>query len=68
MIRHRSADTPAAEGDGTAGPRATRLPIRRVTAIMLLAAAVLDLTRCGLVAATVRQAWEAAMPMLVGEV
>ena len=56
MIRHRSAGTPAAEAGGTVGPRPTRLPIRRVTAIMLLAAAVLDLTRCGLVMGTVTQA------------
>ena len=66
MIRHQSADTPAAEGDGTTGPRATRLPIRRVTAIMLLAAAVLDLTRCGLVAGTVKQAGAAAGLVSVG--
>jgi len=66
MIRHRSADTPAAEGDGTAGPRATSLPIRRVTAIMLLAAAVLDLTRCGLVVGTVTQAGAAAGLVSVG--
>jgi hypothetical protein len=60
MIRHRPEDTPAADADGTAGPRATRLPIRRITAIMLLAAAVLDLTRCGLVMGTVTQAGAAA--------
>ena len=66
LLQHRSADTPAAEGDGTAGPRATRLPIRRVTAIMLLAAAVLDLTRCGLVVGTVTQAGAAAGLVSVG--
>ena len=60
MIRHRSEDTPATEAEGTAGPGAARLPIRRVTAIMLLAAAVLDLTRCGLVVGTVTQAGAAA--------
>ncbi len=60
MIRDRSEDTPAAEAGGTAGPGATRLPIRRITAIMLLAAAVLDLTRCGLVVGTVTQAGVAA--------
>jgi hypothetical protein len=37
-----------------------------VTAIMLLAAAALDLTRCGLVATAVRQAGEAAMPVSAG--
>jgi hypothetical protein len=60
MIRYRSEDTPVVEADGTAGPGATRLPIRRITAIMLLAAAVLDLTRCGLVVGTVTQAGAAA--------
>jgi len=49
--RHRSGHMPAVAG-GAAGPAATRWPIRRVTAVMLLAAAALDLTRCGLVAAT----------------
>jgi hypothetical protein len=60
------ADAPAAAADSAAGPIATRLPARRVTAMLLLAAAALDLTRCGLVAATVRQAEEAAMPVSVG--
>ena len=48
MILHRSGGVPAAAGEAT-GPAATRLPLRRVTAMMLLAAAALDLTRCGLV-------------------
>jgi len=56
MIRHWPEETPAADTAGTAEPRATRLPIRRITAIMLLAAAILDLTRCGLVMGTVTQA------------
>jgi ATP-dependent Zn protease len=55
-----------AAGDGAAAPIASRLPCRRVTAVMLVAAAALDLTRCGLVAATVRQVWEVAMPMSAG--
>ena len=55
MILHRSGEVPAA-ADGSAGPAAARLPIRRVTAMMLLAAAVLDLTRCGLVVGTVTRA------------
>ncbi len=50
------ADATAAAAGGAAGPFAARLPARRVTAMLLLAAAALDLTRCGLVAATVRQA------------
>ena len=60
MICHRSEDTPAVAADGTAGPAAARAPIRRVTAIMLLAAVGLDLTRCGLVVGTVTQAGVAA--------
>ena len=56
----------AAAADGAAGPVANRLPARRVSAVLLLAAAAMDLTRCGLVAATARQAWEAAMPMSAG--
>ena len=55
-----------AADDGAAAPIASRLPCRRVTAVMLVAAAALDLTRCGLVAATVRQVWEVAMPMSAG--
>jgi hypothetical protein len=58
-------EAPAVVADGAA-PVANRLPSRHVTAVLLLAAAALDLTRCGLVAATVRQPWEAAMPMSVG--
>ncbi len=59
MILHRSGSLPTA-ARGTAGPTATRLPIRRVTATMLLAAAVLDLTRCGLVVGTITQGGIAA--------
>ena len=59
MILHRSGSLPVA-ARGTARPIATRLPIRRVTAMMLLAAAVLDLTRCGLVVGTVTQGGIAA--------
>ena len=59
-------DAPAAAADGAARPVANTLPARRVTAVLLLTAAVMDLTRCGLVAATVRQAGEAALPMSAG--
>jgi hypothetical protein len=41
-------------------------PRRRVIALMLLAAAALDLTRCGLVLVTVRQAGSAAGLMSAG--
>jgi hypothetical protein len=65
MILHRSDGVPAA-GDEAAGPAATRFPIRRVTAMMLLAAAALDLTRCGLVMGTVTQAGAAAAVVSAG--
>ena len=65
MTCHRSGDTPAAAAD-TAGPTATRLPIRRITALMLLAAALLDLNRCGLVMGTVTQAGTAAALVSAG--
>jgi hypothetical protein len=59
-------DAAAVAADGAAGPIANRLPARRVTAVLLLAAAALDLARCGLAAAAFRQAGEAAMPMSAG--
>jgi hypothetical protein len=59
-------DAPAVAGEGAAGPIAHRLPTRRVTAVLLLAAAAMDVTRCGLVAATVRQPGETAMRVAVG--
>jgi hypothetical protein len=65
MILHRSDGVPAA-ADELAGPAATRLPIRRVTAMMLLAAAALDLTRCGLVVGSVSQAGTAAALVSAG--
>jgi hypothetical protein len=65
MILHRSVDRPAA-ADGVARPAATRLPIRPVTGMLLLAAAVLDLTRCGLVAGTVPQVGTAAAMVSAG--
>jgi hypothetical protein len=65
MILHRSKDVPAVAG-GAAGPAATRLPVRPLTALMLLAAAALDLTRCGIVAGTMTQAGAAAALMSFG--
>jgi hypothetical protein len=59
-------DAPAAAADGAAGPIANGLPARRVTAVLLLAAAAMDLTRCSLVGATAGQAGEAAMPISAG--
>jgi hypothetical protein len=56
----------AAGADGPAGPAAATLPGRRVTAVLLLAAAALDLTRCGLAVAAIRPAGEAALPVSAG--
>ena len=56
----------AVDTNGTAEPMATTLPGRRVTAVLLLAAAALDLTRCGLAVATIRPAGEAAMLVSAG--
>lgn len=66
MIPHRFQDTPAAEETPTAGATANRLTIRRVTAVMLLAAAALDLTRCGLAPVTVTRAGPAAGAVSAG--
>jgi hypothetical protein len=60
MILHRSEGAPAA-ANGAAGPTATRWPTRPATAVMLLAAAALDLTRCGLVMGTATRAAAAAL-------
>jgi hypothetical protein len=65
MILHRAGDMPEA-ADRAAGPVATRWPVRRVTAVMLIAAAALDLTRCGLVVGSVAQAAPAAGLVSVG--
>ena len=64
MILHRSEGVSTAAD--RAGPTATRWPIRRVTAVMLLAAAILDLIRCGLVMGTATQAGAAAALVSVG--
>ena len=65
MILDRSRGARAAVGE-PAGLAAARFPVRRVTAMLLLVAAVLDLTRCGLVVGTVRQAGTAAALLSVG--
>ena len=64
MTHDRSEDNPAAVGRAV-GPAAARLPIRPVIAMMLFAAAALDLTRCGL-AATATQAGPAALLVSAG--
>jgi hypothetical protein len=64
---HPTGDVPTgnAAGGTTASPVHIRLG-RRVIAVMLLAAAALDLTRCGLVVATARHAGPAAGLVAVG--
>ena len=58
--------TRAVDADDTAEPTTTAVPCRHVTAVLLLAAAALDLTRCGLAVATIRPAGEAAALMSAG--
>lgn len=65
MTLHRSKDVPAV-ARGAAGPVAARWPVRRLTALMLLAAAVLDLTRCGIVVGTMTRAGTAAALVSAG--
>jgi hypothetical protein len=60
MTSHLPRGTPAADPGRTAIPAAGSRPGRRLTAVLLLAAAALDLSRCGLVLATARQAGPAA--------
>jgi hypothetical protein len=61
MNSHLPGDDPAADADrGTTAPAADSRPGRRLITVMLLAAAALDLTRCGLVLATARHAGPAA--------
>jgi hypothetical protein len=54
MNGHLPGDVPAADADGGTTAAASSRPGRRVIAVMLLAAAALDLTRCGLALATAR--------------
>ena len=61
MNNHLRADIAAADADiGTAAPAADIRPGRRLIAVMLLTAAALDLTRCGLVLTTARHPAPAA--------
>jgi hypothetical protein len=60
MHSHLPGDLPAdADGEATV-PAAASRPARRLIAVLLLAAAALDLTRCGLVLVTARHAGLAA--------
>ena len=57
MTSHPLRDVPGADADGgTTVPAAGLWPGRRLIAVMLLAAAALDLGRCGIVLATARHA------------
>jgi hypothetical protein len=57
MTSHSPRDVPGADADGgTTVPAAGLRPGRRLIAVMLLAAAALDLARCGIVLATARHA------------
>lgn len=56
MTSHLPGDAPAADAGRRTVPLASSLPGRRLTAVMLLAAAALDLARCGVVVATARHA------------
>jgi len=57
MTSHPPRDVPGADaGGGTTVPAAGLRPGRRLIAVMLLAAAALDLARCGIVLGTTRHA------------
>src|SRR6202042_2104175 len=61
MDRRMPLGSPAAGADsGTASPAAISRPARRLIAAMLIAAAALDLIRCGLVMMAVRHPASAA--------
>lgn len=67
MSSHPPRDFPGADTDrGTLVPAAGLRPGRRLIAVMLLAAAVLDLSRCGIVMANARHAGPAAGLMSAG--
>jgi hypothetical protein len=66
MNSHLPGAVPAADGDDGTWVPAGGPPGQRVIAVMLLTAAALDLTRCGLVLATARHAASAAGLVAVG--
>ena len=57
---------PAGAGSRTTSPAAVSRPARRLIGVMLVAAAALDLTRCGLVMVAVRHPASAAGLVVVG--
>ena len=66
MTLHAPGDVPPAGADGAAASAAKIGPARRLITMMLLAAAALDLARCGIVLATARHAGPAAALLLAG--
>jgi hypothetical protein len=66
MTSQQPESTPDARADRPAAPAAGRLPGRRLTAVMLLIAAALDLARCGVALATTRHAGPALGPVAAG--
>ena len=67
MDRRMPLGSPAAGADsGTASPEAVSRPARRLIAAMLIAAAALDLIRCGLVMMAVRHPASAAALVMIG--
>lgn len=66
MNPRRPRDADDDDGSQTASPAARSTHSRRLIAVMLLGAAALDLTRCGLVVATARHAAPAAWLIAAG--
>jgi hypothetical protein len=67
MNRRLRVGSPAAgAGSGTASPAAVSQPALRLIAVMLIAAAALDLIRCGLVMVAVRHPASAAGLVMIG--
>jgi hypothetical protein len=67
MNNHLPGGFPAADADGaTTAPAAASRPGRRLITALLLAAAALDLTRCGLILATARHPGPAAALITAG--
>ena len=67
MNRRLPLGSPAVGADsGTTSPAAVNRPARRLIAVMLIAAAALDLIRCGLVMVAVRHPASAAGLVMIG--
>ena len=66
MTPHPPRDVPPVDADGRTAFAAKIRPARRLITVMLLAAATLDLARCGIVLATATHAVPAAGLLLAG--